>query len=148
MTEPNSITILLVDDSENDVLLMRRAFQGASASNSVQLARNGEEAVDYLKGEGRYGDRQLYPVPAVVLLDLKMPRKDGFEVLSWVRQQPVLKRLPIFILTASCRPEDIERAFDLGANAYLVKPSTLEGLVEMVKCLNSWLNLNHFAPLP
>ena len=71
-----------------------------------------------------------------MLLDLKMPRKDGFEVLSWIRQQPVLKRLPIFVLTASSRREDIERAFGLGANAYLVKPSNLDGLVEMIKCLD------------
>jgi len=83
----------------------------------------------------------------VMLLDLNMPRKNGFEVLEWIRQQPALKRLRVYILSASSRSEDIERTYDLGAHSYLVKPSNLDGLMQLAKCLFAWLKLNHFAPL-
>ena len=140
-------TILLVDDSENDIFLMRAAFKKAEFKISLQEAHNGEEAIAYLKGEGIYSDRNKYPLPSVMLLDLNMPMKNGFDVLSWVRTQPAFKRLSIIILTASSRPEDVERAFDLGANSYLVKPRELETLAAMIRCLRDWIQINHFPPL-
>jgi len=140
-------TILLVDDSENDLFLMRAAFKKAEFNSPLQMVQNGEEAIVYLKGEGIYQDRNQYALPAVMLLDLNMPRKNGFEVLEWVRSQPALKRLSVIILTASLRGEDVERAFDLGATAFLVKPATLDQLITMIRRLRDWLEINHFPPL-
>jgi CheY-like chemotaxis protein len=86
-------------------------------------------------------------MPSVMLLDLNMPRKNGFDVLTWVRAQPRFKRLPVIVLSASMRPEDVERAFDLGASSFLVKPSTIGELISMMRCLRDWLQYNHFPPL-
>ena len=139
--------VLIVDDSEADVLLMRIVFERAGFVLPMHLARDGAEAISYLKGDGAYSDRKLFPLPTAMLLDLKMPRKNGFEVLTWIGQQPALKRLRIFVLSESSRPDDIRRAYDLGASSYLVKPSNLEGLMETAKILVAWLRRNHFAPL-
>src|ERR1035437_6388953 len=121
-------TILLVDDSDNDRFLMRGAFKIAKCAILLQEVHNGEEAIAYLKGIGPYCDRNTYPLPTVMLLDLNMPKKNGFEVLAWVRAQPLLKTLAISVLSASTRMDDVERAYDLGATSYLVKPSNLESL--------------------
>ncbi|MEO6035276.1 MAG: response regulator [Verrucomicrobiota bacterium] len=138
--------ILLVDDSENDRTLMRIAFKKADFNIPLQEVHNGEEAIAYLKGESPYHDREKFPLPAVVLLDINMPMKDGFDVLNWVRSQPALDRLSIIILTTSMRTEDVERAFDLGTNSFLVKPSELGGLISMLRCFREWLGYNHFPP--
>ena len=140
-------TILLVDDSEDDILLLRDAFQKADFNSALQQVHNGEEAIAYLKGEGPYSDRDKFPLPTVMLLDLNMPRRNGFDVLQWLRSQPGLKRLTVVILTASVREEDVERAFDLGANSYLVKPATVAELITMIRCLRDWLQINRFPPL-
>jgi CheY-like chemotaxis protein len=140
-------TILLVDDSEDDLMLMRDAFKQAKCDHPLQGVCNGEEAIAYLTGEGPYSDRDKFPLPIVMLLDLNMPRKNGYDVLVWVRAQPALKYLPIFILTASARSEDVERAFYLGTTSYLVKPSNLETLEAMIRCLCAWIQINHFPPL-
>ena len=139
-------TILIVDDSENDVFLLRAAFKKAELDCALHHVHNGEEAVAYLKGEGIYGDRNLNPLPSAMLLDLNMPMKNGFDVLLWLRTEPLFKCLSIHILTASPRLEDVQRAFDLGANSYLVKPRELKTLVDMIRCLGGWLQLNHFPP--
>lgn len=139
--------ILLVDDSDDDLSLMRSACRAANFQAALKMVNNGEQAVAYLRGDGEYADRSHFPMPTVVLLDLKMPMKDGFEVLRWVRAQPVLRRLSIIILTASARPEDIAQAFDLGANSYLVKPSAMSSLIAMMCCLRDWLEYNHFPTL-
>jgi len=140
-------TILLVDDSEDSLFFMRKAFERAKSHHPLQEARNGEEAIAYLKGEGPYGDRNRFPLPTVMLLDLNMPKKDGFDVLTWVRAQPGLKRLTIVILTASMRIEDVERAFDLGATSFLIKPLGLEELAAMLRCLHDWIQISQFPPL-
>jgi CheY-like chemotaxis protein len=146
MTEQQ--TILLVDDSENDLVLMKTAFRKADFTTPLQIVYNGEEAIAYLSGQGQYSNRIQFPLPAVILLDLNMPMKNGFDVLEWLRSMPVLrKRIPTIVLTASARPEDVERAFDLGANSYLVKPGALEDLIAMIRCLRDWLQINHFPPL-
>jgi CheY-like chemotaxis protein len=138
-------TILLVDDNEDDVFIMRTVFRKVGISNPVQVLANGEEAIQYLSGEGEYANRERFPIPGVILLDLNMPRVNGFEVLSWIRQQPGLKRIIVEVLTASSRPGDVERAFDAGANSYFVKPSRMEELIEMV---TAWYRLMSFRAFP
>src|SRR3954452_13035015 len=142
MGSVNVHSILMAEDDKNDVFFLERAFKQAQIANPVNRVRDGEEAIAYLKGEGIYADREKYPLPYLMLLDLKMPRKNGFEVIQWVREQPGLKRLPLVILTSSKEDPDINRAYELGANTYLVKPVKFEGLVEMMKALNLyWLIL-------
>lgn len=136
--------VLLVDDSEGDAVLVRIVFERAGFVAPLQLARDGEEVIAYLRGDGEFADRKKFPLPTAVLLDLNMPRKNGFEVLAWIRQQPEHRRLCVYILSASSRTEDIQRAYDLGANSYLVKPSTLDELTVVAKGLLAWLRLSHF----
>ena len=140
-------TILLVDDSVNDLFLMRRAFRKAAFNVPLLEAHDGEEAISYLTGVSPYGDRIQFPLPEVVLLDLKMPKIDGFELLTWVRAQAGIRRLTMIVLTASTLTEDIDRAFDCGASGYLVKPSSLEELVAMVECLRGWIQVSRYASL-
>jgi CheY-like chemotaxis protein len=135
--------ILLVEDDANDVLLIQRAFQRTHVANPVEVVRDGEEALAYLSGQGSFADRDRHPLPVLMLMDLKMPRKTGLEVLEWVRQQPGLKRLPIIVLTSSNQSPDINRAYELGANSYLVKPAGFDSLLDLVKNLDMyWLILN------
>lgn len=138
---------LMVDDSEDSLLLMRAAFEMAGNTHPLREAHNGEEAIAYLKGEDPYADRNKFPLPTVMLLDLNMPKKNGFDVLTWVRAQPGLKHLAIIVLTASIRPEDVTRAYELGASSFLVKPGSLSALATMLRCLGEWVQLNQFAPL-
>ena len=135
--------ILLAEDDPNDVLLIERAFQRTHVANPLQVVRDGEEALAYLSGQGPFADRERHPLPVLMLMDLKMSRKSGLEVLEWVRQQPGLKRLPIVVLTSSNQSPDINRAYELGANSYLVKPAGFDSLLELVKNLDMyWLILN------
>jgi CheY-like chemotaxis protein len=138
--------VLLVDDSSSDSLLMRTVFERAGFLHPLHFARSGDEAIAYLRGDGRYADRRLFPLPTTLLMDLNMPGKNGLEVLDWIRHQPYLRRLQVYILSASSRPEDIQRSYDLGANSYLVKPGNFDGLLYLVNCLIAWLKLSHFAP--
>lgn len=129
-------SILLAEDEQNDVFLIQRAFQKAQLLNPIRAVSDGQEAISYLRGDGDYADRERFPFPTLVLLDLKMPRLGGFDVISWVRQQPGLKRLPLVVLTSSKDGPDINRAYELGANTYLVKPVEFDGLVEMMRNLS------------
>ena len=139
----NSNTILLVEDNPDDVALFRRAMHKAALDYSLQEVGDGEAAIAYLSGEGIYADRSNYPLPRLVLLDLKLPRKSGHEVLEWLRDQPELRRLPVVVLTTSREVSDINRAYDLYVNSYLVKPFSFDGLMDMVRTLHSyWLNMN------
>lgn len=142
MTLVKVTAILVAEDDDNDFFFLERAFKQASILNPLHRVRDGEEAISYLGGEGPFGDRVKYPLPYLMLLDLKMPRKNGFEVMAWLREQPGLKRLPLVVLTSSREDPDINRAYELGANTYLVKPVNFEGLVEMIKALKLyWLIL-------
>ena len=135
--------ILLAEDDPNDVLSVQRAFQRNYVANPVQVVRDGEEALAYLSGQAPFADRERHPLPVLMLMDLKMPRKSGLEVLAWVRHQPGLKRLPIIVLTSSNQSPDINRAYELGANSYLVKPAGFDSLLDLVKNLDMyWLILN------
>ena len=137
--------ILLAKDNEDYVLLFQRALRSADIDASLQIVHDGQEAVDYLAGTAPYGDREKHPFPKLVLLDLKMPRMDGFEVLSVVRQRLGFTRLPVIVLTHSDNPADIKRAYELGATSYFRKPDSLESLDEMIHVLHAyWLKFNHF----
>jgi CheY-like chemotaxis protein len=138
-------TILLVEDNEDDVFIMQTAWRKAELANPLQVVSDGEEAISYLRGDGVYGDRRKHALPVVIFLDLNMPKKNGFEVLQWLRQQPGLKGITVNILSASSRGEDVTHAFDCGANVYLVKPSKIEALVEMLK---AWRSLGRFSVFP
>jgi CheY-like chemotaxis protein len=141
-------TILLVEDDPNDVLLIQRAFSKAKIINPVLTVKNGEDAIAYLAGKDVFSDREQYPLPVLILLDLKLPRKSGYEVLEWLRQQLGLKRIPVVVLTHSKQTSDINRAYDLGANSYLIKPVTFNALLDMVKTLNLyWIILNESPEL-
>jgi len=133
-------TILLAEDNENDALLMRHAFKKAGISNPLVRVRDGEEAIDYLAGNGVFADRSAYPFPALLLLDLKMPRRDGFEVLEWIKAAPCFRRLPVTVLTSSDQQLDIERAHAIGATSYLQKPNEFYDLVALLKTLQiNWM---------
>lgn len=137
-------TILLVEDDDNDVLLLRRAMRAAGMANPVRVVASGDAALAYLEGAGEFADRALHPLPVLVLLDLKLPGRSGHEVLHWLRGQPGLRRLPVVVLTSSGEPDDVNRAFDLGANSYLVKPGSADALREMVRTLDAyWAGNEH-----
>lgn len=145
----SAFPILLVEDSPDDALLIQRAFRKANLANPVELVRDGEDAVTYLSGAAPYEDRERFPLPVFMLLDLKLPRRSGLEVLAWVREQPALRRLPVVVLTSSRESVDVNRAYDLGVNSYLTKPVGFEALIEMVKSVNLyWLVLNENPELP
>jgi CheY-like chemotaxis protein len=138
--------LLLVEDSEHDVFLMRRALNQAEIRNPLYVVSDGEEAIDYLAGNGKYKERELYPFPALVFLDLKLPLKSGHEVLAWIREQAELAELVVVILTSSDEPSDIAKAYKLGANSYLVKPPSLVQLRDLAKSFKwYWLEFNQFA---
>lgn len=135
--------ILLVEDNRDDVLMIQRAFHKANLAMPLHVVSDGDAAVLYLSGQGDYSDRDQYPLPVLMLLDLKLPRKSGLEVLEWLRLQPGLKRLVVVVLTSSKENIDINRAYELGANSYLVKPVRFASLLELVKNLNLyWLVLS------
>jgi CheY-like chemotaxis protein len=138
--------LLLVEDNEHDVFLMRRALKQAEIQNPVYVVSDGEQAIEYLSGNGEFKDRSLYPFPALVFLDLKLPFKSGHEVLEWIRGEAELDELVVVVLTSSDEPSDIARVYKLGANSYLVKPPSLEQLRDLAKSFKwYWLKYNQFA---
>lgn len=138
----SNYTILLVEDDENDATLVQLAFQRNNILNRVQWAKNGLEAVAYLNGEDEYADRQAYPFPEVLIVDLKMPRMSGLELLTWIRDHPDYRVIPTIIMTASRLDVDIEKAYSLGANTYMVKPASLDELARMVKVTHEYWALS------
>jgi len=138
MTEPPAI--LVAEDDESDVILLRRAFKEAEVVQPVHFARDGHEAIDFLWGRRQGANDRL---PALVILDLKMPRRSGFEVLHWIRSQNVLRNLPVLVFSSSARREDVERAYTLGANGFLVKPASTVQRAEIARFIKSWLQFNH-----
>jgi CheY-like chemotaxis protein len=137
-------TILLVEDSDDDILLMQRAFNRARLANPLKVVHDGEEALQYLAGDGKYSNRDRYPFPLMLLLDLHLPKIDGFEVLKWLQKQQLSKDLYIVVLTSSAEQRDFEEAYALGADSYMHKPGSLEELVKlMLRIQGHWLLLNH-----
>ena len=137
------LRILVAEDEIGDVLLLKNAFEKAGVNPPIYFAGDGEEVIKYLQGRPPFENPVRYPLPNLVLLDLKLPRMDGFEVLEWLRHQPRLRHILVVVLTGSDLPEDVEQAYSLGANAYLVKPTEPEQLVDIVGRLQSyWRSIN------
>lgn len=133
--------LLWVEDDPDDILLGERALIKGGFDNP-QIVRDGEEAIAYLSGKGEYADRVRFPLPSLVLLDLKLPRKSGFEVVRWMRGVDGLRRIPVVILSSSQERHDIDRAYDYGANAYLVKPVEHKMFLTLVQGLYQfWVTL-------
>jgi CheY-like chemotaxis protein len=127
--------ILLVEDDSDDVFLIERAMKKARLSLPMHNAKNGQEAIDYLQGVGRYSDRAMYPIPSLIFLDLKLPFVHGFEVLEWIKQQSALNHLPVIMLTSSLEESDRQKAEKLGAQGFLIKPPTPEKLLQIPQLL-------------
>jgi len=135
------LTILYAEDEENDVFFLKHAFKLAGSPHTLKTVPDGAQALEYLAGEGIFTDRTRHPFPDLILLDINMPKKSGLEVLEWVRSQPRYKSLPALILTSSTHPEDVEKARQLGADDYLLKPSDPLKLVEVVRSVQEhWLS--------
>jgi len=122
----NEPVILLAEDREDDIILIQRAFKRSGFAVPLKVVRDGEEAIRYLAGDAQYADRTRYPLPSLFLLDLKMPLKDGFEVLRWIKQEPRLKDIPVIVLTLSNRIKDVNQAYALGAYSFLIKSTDFE----------------------
>jgi CheY-like chemotaxis protein len=139
--------ILLVEDNRMDIELTLDAFKESRLMNEIFVVKNGVEALDYIFGRGKYENRTTYPFPNLVLLDLKLPGVDGFEVLRQIKSTPLLKRLPVVILTSSKEEGDRALSYDIGANSYIVKPVSFDGFLNVVKQIDGyWLTLNVEPP--
>jgi CheY-like chemotaxis protein len=133
-------TILIVDDDENDIFFVKRAFTDINVHCTFQVMKNGQDVVDYLGGAGEFADRQKYPLPMMILMDLKMPIMDGFQVLSWLRACDGIKVIPTIVFSSSDLPQDITRAYELGANSFMTKSVTYDGLLLKLQTLSQyWL---------
>lgn len=138
-----TFTILHIEDDPNDVLLVERAIKKGTAGALLRSVNDGDKALAYLNGDDDFARRDQYPLPDIVLLDLKMPRKSGLEVLAWIREQPHLKRTLVVVFTSSKHDQDINKAYDLGANSYLVKPVGFDELLGTIKQIQLyWGKLN------
>ncbi len=132
--------ILVAEDDTTDAFFLQRAFKRAGVPLTLHFVQDGLEVIKYLEGEGEYADRRAFPVPQLLLLDLHMPRRDGFEVLGWIRREPQWQGLQVVIFSSSSQKRDIDRARDLGANSYLVKPHSIQELMELVGAFKKhWL---------
>jgi len=140
-------SVLLVEDDENDVVLVTHTFKKAQINNPLQVVTDGAEAVEYLKGDGKYEDRERWPLPELIVMDIKMPRLTGFEVLEWVKGNGgPLRRIPIVIVSGSDNPDDINRAYELGANAYMVKPMDSRGVEHLFQSITHYWGLECAKP--
>ena len=142
-----SNTILLVEDNPMAIELIISAFNDKETDNSIHMVQSGEEALDYLFGKDKYSARNLYPIPSIVLLDLKMSGIDGFDVLEKIKNTPILKRIPIIVLSSSKNNDDIKKCFDLGANSYIRKPISFEDLVDTIETINTYWNTINIFPV-
>ena len=143
MTERDQPVVLIAEDNDNDIAMLRRAFRQASITAPIQYVTDGEQAIAYLKGEGRFARREEFPLPDLLLLDLKMPRKNGFEVLEWLRTQPSLSHLRVVVLTTSEQLRDVNRAYALGAASFLTKPLNFVEFKDTIQAMyNYWVAFN------
>ena len=142
----SEISILYVEDEDTDVMLLQHVFTRVGITNLLKTVKDGKEAKDYLAGNPPYNDRQLYPLPGLLLLDLNLPYWSGLEVLGWLREQRRLSWMPVVIFTSSRRPDDVVKAYEAGANGYLVKPNSLADLTTMVQSLRDFWLLQNILP--
>ncbi len=146
---PDKAVILLVEDQENDIILLRRALTKSRILNPIQAVRTGEQAIAYLSGAPPFENRSEFPLPSLVLLDINMPGMDGFEVLRWIRQDSPVPSLRVVILTSSNEMRDVNRAYQLGANSFLIKPIDFERFAEICQAISGyWLWLDHAPTTP
>ena len=149
MTTVDRITILLADDDEDDRILAEQAFEECRLANELRMVADGEELLDYLHRRGAFAEPTSAPRPGLILLDLNMPRKDGREALREIKADPVLRSIPIVVLTTSKQEEDVLRTYDLGVNSFITKPVTFEGLVDVIKTLGRyWFELVALPSVP
>ena len=140
-------TVLLVEDDLNDIFLVKRAFKMAHTQNPLQVVTDGQEAIAYLRGEGKYAGRQAHPLPKLVVMDIKMPRKSGFEVLTWIKgDNHVLRRIPVIIVSSSDNPADINHAYEQGANAYMIKPVDFRAVEHLFESITHYWGLECAKP--
>jgi CheY-like chemotaxis protein len=142
----NDMALLIVEDEEDDAFFLQRALKKAGINNSIHVVRDGQTAIDYLSGTGKFTDRKAYPLPNLIFLDLKVPRVHGLEVLKWIRQEQSLPPILVLVLTSSSLDEDIVRAYRLGANSYIVKPSDAEHLLEIARDFKNWWLRHNQSP--
>ncbi len=136
----NNDLVLIAEDNPDDALLLRRALNKAGVRSQVRIVADGEEMLLYLQGSGHYSDRSAHPLPSIMILDLKMPRKSGLEVLQWISENPRISIVPTIVLSASSLDRDVRAAYNLGANTYFVKPTTFEDLVDTMRMLEKYWN--------
>jgi len=148
VSDSDKRVVLLVEDDADHVLLLERAFSRAGVRCTLKVVRDGDEAIRYFEGGAPFDDRGRYPMPDLILLDLKLPRRSGFDVLSWIRGDATAKHLPVVVLTTSEDPGDIERSTDLGANSYVVKPVATEAVLKLVRSLGTYWLQHHRRPMP
>ncbi len=144
--EIKEFTVLLVEDDINDIFLVKRAFKMARLENPLQVVTDGEEATHYLSGHGKYADRAVYPLPKLIVMDIKMPRMSGFDVLEWIKHDGRLRRIPVVIVSSSDRANDIDRAYELGANAYMVKPVNYQAVERLFESITHYWGLECAKP--
>jgi len=144
--ENTPFTVLLVEDDLNDIFLVKRAFKIARIENPLQVVTDGLEAIQYLRGQGKYADRHAHPLPKLIVMDIKMPRRTGFEVLEWVKSDGPLRRIPVVIVSSSDNPADINRAYELGANAYMVKPMDFKAVEHLFSSITHYWGLECAKP--
>ena len=143
----NRPTILHIEDDPNDVLLLEHACRKARVGCDIRRVADGDEAIAYLRGIDGFADREKFPLPRLILLDLKMPRLNGFDVLEWLGKHDRFRSVPVVVLSSSNHDADLKRAYELGVNSYLIKPVSFDSLVEIVKAIHDyWLTLN--TPVP
>lgn len=148
MTDRELATILMIEDESTDAALMQRAFEKARVLNPIVHLVNGDEALAYLAGVEKYANRIEYPLPALILLDLKMPGMTGLQLLQWMRTNRDVRRIPVVVLTGDDAPATVNAAYELGANSYLVKPGDPKEIVRLVELIQRyWMELNQPPPL-
>jgi CheY-like chemotaxis protein len=144
--QTGNFTVLLVENDLNDIFLVKRAFKMASLQTPLQIVTDGQEAIHYLRGEGKYSDRQAHPLPKLIVMDIKMPRLTGFEVLEWIKHDGLLRRIPVIIVSSSESPDDINHAYELGANAYMIKPMNYRQVEHLFESITHYWGLECAKP--
>lgn len=146
MNDNSQFTVLLVEDDLNDIFLVKRAFKRAEIPNPLQVVTDGVEAIRYLRGDDKYADRTMHPMPRLIVMDIKMPRKSGFEVLEWIKKDGTLKRIPVVIVSSSDQAQDVNRAYELGANAYMIKPMDFRSVEHLFQSITHYWGLECAKP--